>query len=560
MPRTLIRPDGADRSNSLGWIALWWMETFLVHGPGDVRGEPVKIGDEFGGFIVDCYLLDENGDRLVDSAFFSRPKGCDKSGLGARLALFEAFGPCRFAGWAQGGEKYEFLGQTYVYEPGEPMGRSVVDPMVRIMATEEGQTGNTYDTVYVNLTEGPLSVLKAQGMDAGLTRVKLPDGGDIVPTTSGAASKDGGKETFVVFDETHLYNIPRLRNMFSTVRRNLAKRKKGAGTWYLETTTMYAPGEESIAESTYQLAGNILDGKFRGRKRLLYDHRGSNLVDLSDRKKLAEAIEEAYGEALLWNSVEGIIDSIFDPRSTVQDSRRYFLNALVEGSNSWLTLEAITNASLGYPEKWGGVIKDGDTITLGFDGSLTNDATALVGCRVEDNLIFSLLIQERPDGPEAKNWRVNDKKFDAMVRLAFKRFNVVGFFADPPYWMDWVDGWERDFGEQLVVAGSHESKIAFYTSRDTAMARALQRFKIALNDRRLKIIPNRRLVRHLQNAQKWTRARNLEVIGKASKNSPRKIDGAIAATLAHEARAKYLMIKDQENSPAKDIFVPVKAR
>lgn len=179
---------------------------------------------------------------------------------------------------------------------------------------------------------------------------------------------------------------------------------------------------------------------------------------------------------------------------------------------------------------------------------------------MEDNLIFSLLIQERPDGPEAKNWRVNDKKFDAMVRLAFKRFNVVGFFADPPYWMDWVDGWERDFGEQLVVAGSHESKIAFYTSRDTAMARALQRFKIALNDRRLKIIPNRRLVRHLQNAQKWTRARNLEVIGKASKNSPRKIDGAIAATLAHEARAKYLMIKDQENPPAKDIFVPVKAR
>lgn len=30
--------------------------------------------------------------------------------------------------------------------------------------------------------------------------------------------------------------------MYATVTRNLRKRKKGAGTWYLETTTMFAPG------------------------------------------------------------------------------------------------------------------------------------------------------------------------------------------------------------------------------------------------------------------------------------------------------------------------------
>lgn len=555
MPRTLIKPDGANRERSLGWLAWWWMETFLVHGPGDVHGQPVEMGDEFGGFIVDCYLLDEDGNRLVDSAFFSRPKGCDKSGLAARIALFEALGPCRFAGWAVGGEKYEFLGQTYIYEPGEPMGHPVVDPVVRIMATEEGQTGNTYDTIYVNLTEGPLSALKAQGMDAGLTRVKLPDGGDILPTTSGAASKDGGKETFVVFDETHLYNIARLRKMFSTVQRNLGKRKNGAGTWYLETTTMYAPGEDSIAESTYQLANAIIDGKFRGRKRLLYDHRGSNLVDLSDREKLTEAIHEAYGEALRWNSIEGIIDLILDPRSTVNDSRRYFLNALVEGSNAWLRRETIEKASLGYPEKWGSIIEDGEEITLGFDGSLTNDATALVGCRVSDGLLFLLAIQEIPDGPEAKNWRVNTTKIDSAVRLAFKRFNVVGFFADPPYWQDWIDNWERDFGDRLVAVAGSQSKISFYTAHDTKMSRALQRLKIALAEGRAKIIPNRKLVGHLQNAQKWTRARNLEVIGKEAKNSPRKIDAAIAATLAFEARANYLM-QAEKKKPEEPPYVP----
>lgn len=557
MPRTLIQPDGADRARSLGWLAWWWIETFIVHGPGDVEGEPVRRGDEFGGFLVDCYLLDENGERLVDSAFFSRPKGCDKSGLGAHLALFEAFGPCRFAGWAQGGEVYEFLGQRYVYEAGEPMGRPVKNPVVRIMATEENQTGNTYDTVYFNLDEGPLSVLKANGMDVGLTRVKLPDGGDIIPTTSGAASKDGGKETFVIFDETHLYNIPRLKKMFATVTRNLVKRKKGAGTWYLETTTMYQPGEDSIAEDTYRLANAILDGKYRGRKRLLYDHRGSNLADLRDKGKLAEAIRESYGEAMDWNSVEGVIDNIFDPRSTVQDSRRYFLNALVEGANSWLTLDEIKDAAKDMPEKWGSVVEDGEEITLGFDGALTNDATALIACRVSDGLLFPVHIEEKPDGPEAKTWHVNEKKFDAAVAMMFKRFEVVGFFADPPYWLDWIDKWEREFGDELVVSAAGGSKISFQTSQDTKMHFALQRLKIAISDRRVKIIPNRQFMRHLLNAQKWVRGRGLEVIGKETKNSVKKIDSAIAATLAYEARAKYLA-KPEDKKPEVQTFVPVR--
>ena len=38
-----------------------------------------------------------------------------------------------------------------------------------------------------------------------------------------------------------------LQRMYETIRRNLAKRK-AAEPWSLETTTMYALGEESVAE------------------------------------------------------------------------------------------------------------------------------------------------------------------------------------------------------------------------------------------------------------------------------------------------------------------------
>jgi phage terminase large subunit-like protein len=83
------------------------------------------------------------------------------------------------------------------------------------------------------------------------------------PSTASSASKDGGKETFAVFDETHLYNQPELRQMYKTVSRNMRKRKKIAGTWFLETTTMFAPGQESVAEGTYGLAEKISEGRAR---------------------------------------------------------------------------------------------------------------------------------------------------------------------------------------------------------------------------------------------------------------------------------------------------------
>lgn len=79
MPRTLIRAHtDEDRYRSLGWLAIAWMEHFVVHGPGSVQGLPVSHGDEYTGFIVDAYAVGEhpsNNHLLYDSCFLSRPKG-----------------------------------------------------------------------------------------------------------------------------------------------------------------------------------------------------------------------------------------------------------------------------------------------------------------------------------------------------------------------------------------------------------------------------------------------------------------------------------------------------
>lgn len=569
MPRRVITHPDHSRGRSL-WIAVWWIETFTVHGPGDVQGQPTVLVDEYADFIIDCYAVapEEGGNawRMYDSAFFSRPKGCDKSGLASKIALFEAFGPCRFTGeYAKGGETYEFLGQVYVYSPGEAMGRSVQTPYVRIMATEEGQTGNVYDTVYFNLTDenAPMSAMRMYGCDPGLTRIILPYGGEITPSTSGAASKDGGKETFVVFDESHIYNTPSLHQMYSTVVRNMNKRKKIAGTWFIETTTMYAPGQESVAEETYRYADLIDEGKAR-RVNMFFDHRWGAIEDLSDEDALRRAIEEAYGDALEWNSLEGIIDGVLDPRAAENDSRRYFLNALTAARNAWVTPEVLEHVSeFARADDFVG-LQPGDRITLGFDGSKNDDATALIACRVSDRYLYPIHIEEIPDGPEAEGWTVDRLAFDAAVAKAFRLYDVVGFYGDPPHWQDYLDAWAKEYGEDLIVHASGSHSIEWWTNRDVPMAMALERLHDAMADGTM-VFPNYRdskdkkanvLYRHFLNARTWPRRAGV-VIGKDRKGSARKMDAAMAATLAFEAASDVAATKEKRKPHN---FVPIRVR
>jgi len=177
---------------SLGAQLVEWIETYLVHGPGDVMGDPIVLDDEFYEFIVRAYRLDpDTGRRVYRRAFLSRAKGRAKSELAGMLVCAEALAPVRFAGW-----------DAY----GEPVARPVKAPFIRCLATEEGQSGNTFDNVssmMANIVE--IHGDTYPGIDFGRSaqtssRILLhAQRGEVVPSTASGASKDGGKETFAVF-------------------------------------------------------------------------------------------------------------------------------------------------------------------------------------------------------------------------------------------------------------------------------------------------------------------------------------------------------------------------
>jgi hypothetical protein len=548
MPRTLVLAPDHDRNRSLGWLAVAWAEFFVKHGPGSVMGQPVRHGEEYTGFIVDCYAVGDhpsNNHLLYDSVFMSRPKGADKSGMGARLGLFEALGPARFNGWAQGGELYRDpwgFGFEHEYQPGEPMGKHVTAPFIRCMATEQTQVGNVFETIYFNLTDKDACLLAhVPGVDAGLERVFLPWGGTINVSTASSGAKDGGRETFVVFDETHRYNTRELRDMYNTVTQNLYKRKRIDGTWFLETTTMFAPGEESVAEATYGEAEALREGrKKRGRHRLMYDHRYGLCPDLTDEPALRAALDEAYGEAAAWMDMDGLVDAFYDTRRSAANNRRFYLNGQTSTKDAWVAAhewDACARPDL--------VLKDNDLVCLGGDGSVSDDATALVAVRISDGHMELLGCWEKPEGPEGETWQVDREAVDAAVSAAMRRFEVVGLYFDPAHWQDYLDRWHNEYAQKMRVKARADKPLEFWTNRPIAMVAALERFHEAILERRVSFTPAAdrtgreqelalTLRRHVLNARRRVNRSGLQ-IGKDFPHSPHKIDAAMAATLAYTA-------------------------
>jgi phage terminase large subunit-like protein len=412
------RKPSIDLKRTLGPLVVNWIERELVHGPGDVEGQRIELDDERVRFLLHAYAIDDRGRRTVRRAVLSRSKGWAKSEFAAMIACAEAIGPVRFAGWDH---------------DGRPLGRAQLAPYIPLVATEEGQAGNTYAAAEYMLRYGAISRL--EGLDVGLTRTFVPGGGKIVALSAKASSKEGGKETFAVFDETHLYVTEELRRLHATIRRNLAKRK-AAEPWSLETSTMYAPGESSIAETSHAYweaisSGSISDQGF------LFDHlQGPRDLEWDDDEELRAALVVAYGHAAEWIDFERLVAEARDPDTDQADFRRYFLNQPTERTaGKWITDERWRECASKIE------IPDGSEVVVGVDAAKTRDCTACnwswrdpeSGKIVQRIRVWSAR-RQNPHHELVAGGRIdNDDVRDFILDELMERFQVRLLFYDERY-------------------------------------------------------------------------------------------------------------------------------
>jgi hypothetical protein len=89
--------------HTLGFGVAAWIETYCVHGPGDISGQPVSLTDDEKRLLAWAYEVDGKGKRVVRRTLVGLPKGSRKTELAAWIALAECAGPVRFEAFDEKG-------------------------------------------------------------------------------------------------------------------------------------------------------------------------------------------------------------------------------------------------------------------------------------------------------------------------------------------------------------------------------------------------------------------------------------------------------------------------
>lgn len=521
--RTVTLPPGLPEF-TLGYGALAWIEMNLKVPSGPMAGRPFEASMDQALFLIWFYAVDADGRWLYNRAARRLAKGSGKTPFAAAMALFELLGPARV--------------ETFDEDvPGGVVGMPVHLPLVQIAATSEQQTGVTM-RVLRGMAHKRTQLARKYQLDTGKTYIETPEGGKIQLLTSSATSAEGFESSFVIADETEHWT-PGVGgpDMAQTLRRNLAK----TGNRMLETCNAWVPGRESVSEASFEDWCQQEEGNTVADQKLLYDARvaphNTVLTDTPEpgEVSITDALKFVY-EPMPWAAIEAMKQEIWSPSTPTSVSRRFYLNTPNAQEDAWVSLQEW--AVLANPDR---ELVEGEEIVMFFDGSKSNDHTALVGCCMSDGYVFTVKVWE----PERLTGVVNFKAVDSTVRSMREKFTVVAFWADVREWESFVKvSWPEVYEDDLILPAQAHGKAAAPIAWDMRshgydFAVATEMCKAEIEDGLFEHDGNWETSKHIGNCR-MTERRGHITVKKESPKSPNKIDAAVCVI---GARMVYRAVK-----------------
>ena len=528
-------PLSKEAPRTLGYQAAGWAEHWLFQPNGPRSGRRFQLTPGQLVFWLWWYAIDDDGSWLFNHSVRRLAKGSGKSPFAAVQALAEFCAPVRPV------EAVETV-------PGRAVGVPVDLPWVQIAATAASQTKNTMRMVRA-FAPKKSEVVQRFGLDPGKeTYYKLPEG-TLEVITSSASAAEGAEASFVVADETEHWTPSRGGpELAATLADNLAK----SGSRMLETCNAWVPGQDSVAEASWEGWLAQEEGRTRGQTKILYDAvLAPPDTDMADPDSLRPALEHVYADCP-WVDVDTIMERIWSPRSKPEDSRRKYLNRPTAAADAWVT-----------PDEWARLadpsveVAAGEPVVMFFDGSKSRDATALVGCRLDDGHVFTLGVWE-PD-PNDPDETVNVAEVDLTVRQTMDRLDVVAFFADVREWEQFaLTTWPQEFGDDLKVWAAPNGRPAQAVAWDMRghsyeFAKATEACHAEIVEGGFTHDGDSRVARHVANARRRP-YRDAVAIGKESPDSPRKIDAAVCVIGARMMRRMVLGSKKWRPKTGRAMF------
>ena len=410
-------PDG-EPERTLGWDVIRWCESQMLSPMAD--GSPLRFTLEQCRFVAWWYAVDGDGRWLYRRGVLRRAKGWGKDPFAAILALVEMLGPSRVGGWDSAGE---------------PFGAPAAAPLVAVAATSEAQTRNT--TAMLDVVAGPRlrkrhRLRLGERVCRGVTETGVR--AELRPVTSSWRSSEGARVTAVIAGETQHWRATNGgHNMHAVLARNLAKAPDGSARM-LAITNAHEPGEDSVAERDHEAW--IAQQREPGHGDIFLDNREAVIddkFDVRDPAQMIPAVRATYGDAT-WINAGRLADDAKDPETSVGHSARFFLNRITAGAGKWMD-----PAALEATERQGPIPDAGEPIAVGFDGSRTQDATALVCTHMETGRQWLAGIWERDW--DVDDWEVPSDDVHAAVDRIFNTWRVARMYCDPAWWEEDVAAW-----------------------------------------------------------------------------------------------------------------------
>jgi hypothetical protein len=522
--------------HTLGWAVLEWCSEWLQH----PDGMPWRFTREQARFVLWFYAIDDDGRWLSHDTVLQRMKGWGKDPLAAVLAAVEIIGPARFAGWAS---------------DGSPIAAENPVGYVQVYGVAKDQTKNTMRIFPSLFTK---AAIRRYDLDINKEIVYALGGSRVIEAmTSSASTSEGGRPSLVVANETHHWKANNGgHDVEDTLRRNLAKAPYGLAR-RLAITNAYNPAEGSVAQRDREAYETMLSGEVANTG-LMYD-----TLEAGPRAELVAEqipfyIAAVRGDAA-WISIESGLRFILDPRNAASTSRRFWFNQITAREDSWVDVREFDICR--DLEK---VVEPVEEIALFFDGSKSDDATALVGCRISDGHVITLGMWQAPPAKRRGEWVVPRSEVDARVAEVHETFNVVAFFGDPShtfddetadrFWDGLFDEWHRRYQRQYRIwatpgRGGHSIMWDMTASdRVRDFTEAAMRTATEISGEEFTHDGDIRLRTHVMNAVRYPNRYGIS-IWKGHRESPRKIDLAACMIGARMVRRLVLNLAADSKRP-----------
>lgn len=470
---------------SLGYDIIKFAETYMEPPRGGIPGEKVKLTDYQKWLLIHMFELDENGYFRYTEIYLQLARKHGKSFIGSIIAAY-------FGAKGKNGDE------------------------IYIAAKDSKQAEVVFKEIANNIQGSPeLSQVFRVNKDVIQNEYFNVN---IRKLSSNAQSTFGLAPYISICDELWCWDSETGRStkgqdMITSLTTGSGDRKEHI---CIEITTA-GSNLEGLAYARYDKGKQIATGGLEDKRFGFFCWEAEEHDPIDDPKTWRKA-NPNIGAGLM--SEEKFAE---DYHSAAQidttDFERFRLNKWIRRGDSEGYINAFHWDNAGDPTF--GSISEGAEITVGFDGSLTDDSTGFVGLDIATGMMEVLYKWEQDR--TNKSWFVDVEEVKAAMVDIQKRFDVKMVYADPSRHQEVIKTWIRDYGR---------TTIRDIPPSPARMFPMCEEFREDLYKGELKHNADKRFREHVLNAV--TSIRGLPK--KDKPDSPLKIDFLICAVLANGAR------------------------